>query len=65
MTNELLYRFCVREKVDEASKPAPHAAFITRHFLREDEARKRFDIIERLDHTAIHPMALLSKLVWP
>ncbi|WP_139379593.1 hypothetical protein [Zoogloea sp. LCSB751] len=65
MAAELLYRFCVREKSGEASKPANHAVFITRYFLSEPVARERFDVIERLEHTAIHPVALLTKLAWP
>lgn len=65
MTTELLYRFCVREKSRETSKSANRAVFVTRYFLSEPVARERFDVIERLDHTAIHPVALLTKLAWP
>lgn len=62
MNAELLYRFCVREKTQSTSKPSHSAAFITQHFLTESVASARFDVIERLEHTAICPDALLQKI---
>lgn len=62
MNAEMLYRFCVREKPSARFHPSHLAAFITRHFLTEAAARARFDVIERLEHTAISPDALLQKL---
>lgn len=65
MTTELLYRFCVREKSTETSGTISKAAFITQQYLTETLARERFEIIERLDHTAIQPDALLRHIATP
>lgn len=63
MATELLYRFCVREKLPQASRCASQAAFITRYFLTETAAHERFDVIERLDHTAIPLEEIFRKSV--
>lgn len=52
MVDELVYRFCVREKPTQDRPEQSRPLFITRIHLSEAAARERYEIIERLEHTA-------------
>lgn len=48
------FRFFVREKLDPAHPDTPRRIFATRVPLTDDEATRRFDVIERMEHTRLH-----------
>lgn len=48
-----IYRFFVREKPDSTHPEAPRPIFATRVHLTHDEATKRFDVIECMEHTRL------------
>lgn len=52
MANELVYRFCVRQKPAPEGPETSRRIFITRTYLTEAAARERYEVIERLEHTA-------------
>ena len=53
MNAELAYRFCVREKpaAEQVSRSRP--LFITHEHMREADAADRYEVVERLEHTAL------------
>lgn len=53
MNVELAYRFCVREKpaAEQVSRSRP--LFITHEHMREADAADRYEVVERLEHTAL------------
>ncbi|WP_374484814.1 hypothetical protein [Zoogloea sp.] len=53
MATELMYRFCVREKRSQVSAFHTRKSFITPLFYTEEAAHERYEVIERLEHTAI------------
>lgn len=52
MTIEFVYRFCVREKQTEELQVKIRPIFITRYHLTEEAAHERYEVVERLVHTA-------------
>lgn len=52
MVDELVYRFCVRDKLVQERPEKSRPIFITRVHLSETVARERYEVIERLEHTA-------------
>lgn len=62
MTTELMYRFCVREKVSQVSGFHRRESFITPLFFTEKAAHERYEVVQRLEHTAIRPDALIQQL---
>lgn len=52
MVDELVYRFCVREKPTQERPEKSRPIFITRVHLSEAIAHERYEVIERLEHTA-------------
>ena len=53
MNAELAYRFCVREKpaAEQVSRSRP--LFITHEHMLEADAAGRYEVVERLEHTAL------------
>ena len=53
MSAELAYRFSVREKpaAEQVSRSRP--LFITHEHMREADAADRYEVVERLEHTAL------------
>lgn len=53
MNAELAYRFCVREKpaAEQVSRSRP--LFITHEHMLEADAADRYEVVERLEHTAL------------
>ena len=53
MNAELAYRFCVREKpaAEQVSRSRP--LFIIHEHMREADAADRYEVVERLEHTAL------------
>lgn len=62
MATELMYRFCVREKRSHVSAFHIRKSFITPLFYTEKAAHERYEVIERLDQTAILPDALVLQM---
>lgn len=48
---ETVYRFFVREKA-EGGAPALRRVFLTRTYLSEAQATERYEVVERVEHTA-------------
>ena len=53
MNAELAYRFCVREKSAAGQGSRSRPLFITHQHMREADAAERYEIVERLEHTAL------------
>lgn len=53
MNAELAYRFCVREKLAAVQVCRSRPLFITHEHMREADAAERYEIVERLEHTAL------------
>ena len=53
MNAELAYRFCVRETLAPEQAPRSRPLFITRDHMREADAADRYEVVERLEHTAL------------
>ncbi len=51
MSTETVYRFFVREKA-EGGAPALRRVFLTRTYLSEAQATERYEVVERVEHTA-------------
>ena len=53
MNVELAYRFCVREKLAAEQVSRSRPLFITHEHMREADAADRYEVVERLEHTAL------------
>lgn len=53
MNVELAYRFCVREKPTADQDFRSRPLFITQEHMREADAADRYEVVERLEHTAL------------
>ena len=53
MNAELAYRFCVREKLAAEQVSRSRPLFITHEHMREADAADRYEVVERLEHTAL------------
>ena len=53
MNAEFAYRFCVREKHAEEQVSRSRPLFITHEHMREADAADRYEVVERLEHTAL------------
>lgn len=56
-----LYRFFVRDKLDPEHPETPRPIFATRFHLTSDEADKRFEVIECMEHTRL-PQQISAEL---
>lgn len=53
MDRAIGYRFCVQKKPAPDVPEVSRRIFITRDHMTEVVARERYEVIERLDHTAM------------
>ena len=53
MNAELAYRFCVREKLAAEQVSRSRPLFITHEHMLEADAADRYEVVERLEHTAL------------
>ena len=52
MSTETVYRFFVREKAEDAQQASLRRVFLTRGYLSEAQAAERYEVVERVEHTA-------------
>ena len=50
---ELAFRFCVREKLAAEQVSRSRPLFITHEHMLEADAADRYEVVERLEHTAL------------
>ncbi len=53
MAGRLLHRFCVRLKASEALPEVKRRIFITQEYLSDEEAGRRYEVLERIEHLAL------------
>ncbi len=53
MASRLLHRFCVRLKASAALPEVKRRIFITQEYLSDEEACRRYEVLERLEHLVL------------